>query len=106
MVKKDKVLSGMLQDEMERCERLANSLKEAISELPKGSLHKRRMRYKKKEFVYHYLKLRDGSKSVYRHVPEGEAEQLEKQINERRKKEGNLKEIKNRIKYLKKLLRL
>jgi hypothetical protein len=104
VVKKDIVVHGMLQDELERCERLAASLEAAISELPKGSLHKRKMRHKKKVHVYHYLKFREGSKSIYKHVPETEFESLGQLINERRKKENDLKQIKDRIRYLKRLL--
>lgn len=104
VVKKDIVVHGMLEDELERCERLAASLEAAIADLPKGSLHQREMRHKKKVHTYHYLKYRDGAKSVYQHVPKDEVESLGQQISERRKKEQDLKQIKNRIKYLKKLL--
>ena len=47
VVKKDIVIHGMLEDEMERCERMSASLESAIAELPKGSLHQREMRNKK-----------------------------------------------------------
>ena len=104
VVKKDIVIQGMLQDEMERCERLVASLEVAISEQPKGSLHKRDMKHKEKVSSYHYLKFREGSKSVYKHVPEREIDDLKKRINLRRKKEKELKQFKDRIKYLKKLL--
>jgi hypothetical protein len=104
VVKKDIVVHGMLQDEMERCERLVASLEAAISEQPKGSLHKRDMKYKEKVSSYHYLKFREGSKSVYKHVPKREIDNLKKKINIRRKKEKELKQLKDRIKYLKKLL--
>ena len=105
VVKKDIVVHGMLQDELDRCERLAASLEAVISEHPKGSLHKRNMKYKEKVSSYHYLKFREGSKSVYKHVPEREVDDLGKRINLRRKKEKELKQFKDRIKYLKKLLR-
>jgi len=105
VVKKDKVVHGMLQDELERCEGLAVSLEAAISELPKGSLHERKMRHKKKEFVYNYLKFREGSKSVYKHVPKGQAEKLAKLVKERQKKDKDLGQLKARIKYLEKLLK-
>lgn len=105
VVKKDKAVHGMLQDELERCKRLAESLEAAISELPKGSLHERRMRHKKKEFVYNYLKFREGSRSVYKHVPKGQAGELGKLVEERQKKDKDLRQLKARIKYLKKLLK-
>jgi hypothetical protein len=104
VVKKDIVVHGMLQDELERCERLAASLEAAIAELPKGSLHQRKMCHKKKVHIYHYLKFREGSQSVYKHVPENEVESLGQLINARRKKEKDLKQIKDRIRYLKRLL--
>ena len=104
VVKKDIVVHGMLQDELERCERLAASLESAISNLPKGSLHKRNMKYKEKVYAYHYLKSREGEKSVSKHIPEAEVEDLALQIKARRKKEKDLKQFRDRIKYLKKLL--
>ena len=105
VVKKDKVVHGMLQDELERCEGLADSLEAAISELPKGSLHERKMRHKKKEFVYSYLKFREGPRSIYKHIPKGQAGELGKLVKERQKKNKDLGQLKARIKYLKKLLK-
>ena len=105
VVQKDKVVHGMLQDELERCEGLSSSLEAAISELPKGSLHKRKIPSGKKYRVYNYLKLRDGARSVYKHVPERLVNELAGLIEERRKMEEDLRPIKSRIKYLKKLLK-
>ncbi len=105
VVQKDKVVHGMLQDELERCEGLSSSLEAAISQLPKGSIHKRKILFGKKYRAYHYLKLRDGARSVYKHVPERLVQELASQIQERRKMEGNLRQIRSRIKYLNKLLK-
>ena len=104
VVQKDKVVHGMLQDELERCKGLFNSMEAAISELPKGSLHERKVHSGEKYLVYHYLKFRDGARSVYKHVPERLVQELASQIQERRKMEENLRHIRSRIKYLKKLL--
>ena len=104
VVQKDKVVHGMLQDELERCEGLSASLEEAISRLPKGSLHVRKVPSGKKHLLYHYLKFRDGDKSVYKHVPKRQLNELSARIEERRKLEGELRQIKTRIKYLRKLL--
>ena len=104
VVKRDMVVHGMLSDELERCERLVASLEAAIAELPKGSLHQREMHHKCKSHVYHYLKFRDGTKSVYRHIPQAEVENLKQRIDQRRKKEKDLKQLRDRIKYLKKLI--
>jgi len=102
----DKVLRGMLKDELDRCEELAASLRQAIAELPRGSLHRRQRKYKGKISEYHYRKFRDQGNSVYRHVPAAQLAQLEAQIEERRKKEASLKKFAARAKYLKKLLKV
>jgi hypothetical protein len=104
VVQKDMVVHGMLQDELERCEGLSDSLEEAIFCLPKGSLHIRKVPSGKKHLLYHYLKFRNGDKSVYKHVPKRQLKELSVRIEERRKLEGKLRQIKTRIKYLRKLL--
>jgi hypothetical protein len=104
VVQKDKIVHGMLQDELERCEGLSASLGEAISQLPKGSLHIRKVPSGEKDLLYHYLKFRDGDKSVYKHVPKRQLKELSGRVEERRKLEGELRQIKARIKYLRKLL--
>ena len=105
VVQKDKVVHGMLQDELERCEGLFRSLEEAISALPKGSLHERKIRSGKKDRQYHYLKFRDGGRSMYRHIPDRLLPDLSSQINRRRKLEEDLQQFRTRIKYLRKLLK-
>ena len=105
VVKKDKVVYGMLQDELERCQGLSSSLVAGIAELPKGSLHVRKIPSGKKYLPYHYLKFRDGARSLYKHVPERLVQELASQIEERRKMEENLRQIRSRIKYLNKLLK-
>jgi len=104
VVQKDRVVHGMLQDELERCDGLSRSIEEAISRLPKGSLHERRIPSGKKHLQYHYLKFRDGLKSVYKHVPKRLQPELSAQIKERHKLERQLRQIKSRIRYLRKLL--
>jgi hypothetical protein len=103
--KKDNAVRGMLQDELKRCKEMSESLREAIASLPKGSIHQRRVQYKKQVKIYHYLKYRNAGKSVYQHVPRAKVEQLELKISERRRKEEKLKAFEDRIKYLNKLLK-
>jgi hypothetical protein len=38
VVEKDKVISGMLHDELKLCQEMLDSLKKSVSELPKGVL--------------------------------------------------------------------
>jgi hypothetical protein len=105
VVQKDRVVHGMLQDELERCEGLSKSLDAAISHLPKGSLHVRKIPSGKKCLQYYYLKFRDGHKSVYKHVPKGLQPELSAGIEERRKLQGQLHQLNARIRYLRKLLK-
>ncbi len=102
----DLVLQGMLQDELDRCEEMIASLRKAVEEFPRGSLHQRQRNYKGKVSVYHYRKFRDQGKSVYQHVPAQQVAILEQKIEERRKKEAALKKFSARAKYLRKLLKV
>ena len=102
----DSVIQGMLQDELERCEQVVSSLREAIVELPKGSLHHRKRIYKGKVAIYNFCKFRKEGKSVYMHVPANRVALLEKQISDRRKKEASMKKFNARVRYLKKLLKV
>ncbi len=102
----DMVLEGMLRDELSRCENMMASLRNALAEFPKGSLHQRQRNYKGKISTYHYLKFREQGKSAYQHVPEKQVSLFEQQIAERRKKDASLKKYAARAKYLKKLLKV
>jgi len=106
VVHENNIVAGMLKDELDRCESMADSLQKAIQDLPKGSLHQRRSPAKKNgEKVYHYLKYRDGKKSVYEHIPEQKIDELRLNISERKRKEKKIKEYRDTIKYLHKLLK-
>ncbi len=41
-MEKDKVISGMLCDELNRCQEMLDNLEESISEFPKGAISKLR----------------------------------------------------------------
>ena len=103
--KKDKIVHGLLEDELKRCEDMAASLSDAIKALPKGSLHQRRVAYKSKVQIYKYLKYRENGKSVYQHIRKAEEEIVEKKVSERQRKEKSLKSFRDRIQYLHKLMR-
>ena len=103
--KKDKVVHGLLEDELRRCENMVASLRDAIEVLPKGSLQQRKMTYKGKVHVYKYLKYRENGKSVYQHIRKAEEAHIEKKVSERIRKEEALKSFRDRIQYLRKLMR-
>lgn len=64
VVEKDKVISGMLQDELKRCREMLAGLQKSVAALPKGVLGERRKRYKQKAYSYYSLKYRDGKQVV------------------------------------------
>lgn len=105
VVEKDVVVSGMLDDELSRCDEALSAIQKALSELPKGSLSIRKKAYKNKEYEYHYLKYRDGDKVINQHVAEGEVKELQSRLALRKKYEQEAKVYEKRISYLKKLLK-
>jgi hypothetical protein len=104
VVEKDRLVNGMLHEEMERCRGMLSSLEQEISHLPKGSLHVRKKQYKKKRYQYYYLKYREGESSVSRHVPVSDLEALKKDLEKRSSYQKEVKAYKVRIKYLEKIL--
>jgi len=74
--------------------------------LPKGSLHIRKKQYKGKTYSYHYLKYRQGKKSVSRHVPQKELDLLIQKLKDRKRYEKELKSYVVRMKYLEKISNL
>lgn len=104
VVEKDAVVSGMLGDELSRCEDALASILKALSELPKGSLSSRKKIYKDKEYKYHYLKFRQGDRVVSQHVAENDLESLRDKLSQRKKLEMEAQVYKKRIAYLKRIL--
>lgn len=105
VVKEDIVIYGMLNEELERCHRMAAALSASISLLPKGSIHQRNLKQKGKVYVSYFRKFREEGKSVYSHVPKSEVDSFKEKIADRKRKSEELKKIKNRINYLNKLLK-
>lgn len=105
VVEKDKVISGMLQDELERCIEMRDNLLNAVSGLPKGVLSSREKRYKKKAYSYYCLKYRDGEKVFSKHIPDNEVQGLAKKLEQRKKYMKSIKSYENKIAYLEKMLR-
>jgi hypothetical protein len=104
VVEKDKVISGMLGDELKRCQEMLGSLEKSVSELPKGVISERIKRYKDKEYVYYYLKYRVGDKVINKHIPKKEVEGLLKKLALRKKYEKEIVSYKKKIAYLNKIL--
>ncbi|MEW6067844.1 MAG: hypothetical protein AB1610_06105 [Nitrospirota bacterium] len=104
VVEKDKVISGMLQDELKRCQEMLNSLEKSISKLPKGVINERKKRYKDKVYSYFYLKYREGKKVINEHIPNNHVQELLKKLEIRKKYEKEIQSYKNKIAYLNKIM--
>jgi hypothetical protein len=104
VVEDDKMISDMLREELVRCRKLFASFEQALSKLPKGSLHVRDKDYRGKRYSYHYLKFREQGRSVSRHIPLGQVEEIRKQLQTRKSYEQEMKIYRARIRYLEKIL--
>ncbi|MBM4141943.1 MAG: hypothetical protein FJ242_10790 [Nitrospira sp.] len=103
-MEKDKVIGGMLHDELKRCQEMLDSLAKSVSEFPKGSISKRKKRYKNKVYSYYYLKYREGVKVISKHVPNREVQEILKQLAIRKKYEKEKQSYEKKIAYLNKIL--
>ena len=106
MVEKDKVISGMLRDELKRCQEMLDSLEKSVSELPRGVINERKKRYKDKVYSYPYLKYREGDKVVNKHISHEEMHEVSKKLAIRKKYEKEILSYKKKIAYLNKIMGL
>jgi hypothetical protein len=103
VVEKDNVISGMLQDELNRCQEMLLSLEKSVSELPKGIINERKKRYKDKIYSYYYLKYREGQKVFNKHIVKKELQDILKKLELRKKYEKEMQSYKRKIVYLNKI---
>ena len=106
VVEKDSHVQGMLNEELKRCRDMVISLRKELSNLPKGTLHTRQKRYKGKKYLYHYLKYRQGGKSIGRHVSQKELQELIQKLQARKRYETEINSYMVRVKYLEKISNL
>jgi hypothetical protein len=104
VVEKDKVISGMLQDELQRCQEMLGGLEKAASELPKVVINERKKRYKNKVYSYYYLKYREGEKVFNKHIVKKELQDILKKLELRKKYEKEMQSYKRKIVYLNKIM--
>lgn len=104
VVEKDKVISGMLQDEMKRCQEMLSNLEESVSKLPRGVLNKREKRYKDNVYSYYYLKYREEGKVYNKHISKNKVQELLRKIELRKKYEKEIQSYKKKIAYLNKIM--
>jgi hypothetical protein len=105
VVEKDKVISGLLQDELARCREMLVGLQKSVAALPRGVLRRRRKRYKSKTYLYYSLKYREGQKVINKHIRDADAPSLARKIEHRKKLEKEASAYRRRISYLSKILK-
>ena len=104
VVENDNAIRGMLIDELKRCQEMVGDLEKAASALPRGVLNLRKKRYKEKEYLYYYLKYREGRKVISKHIPKDEVDRIKNGLELRKRYEREIKSFIKRIGYLNKLL--
>jgi len=104
VVEKDRVISGMLQDELKHCQEVLDSLEKAVAGLPKGVINERKKRYKDKVYSYHYLKYREGEKVFNKHIVKKELQDILKKLEQRKKYDKEIQSYKRKIAYLNKII--
>ena len=104
VVEKDKVISGMLQDELNRCREMLSSLEKSVSELPRGAINERKKRYKDKVYSYYYLKYREGEKVYSKHIAKNQIQELLEKLALRKKYEKEMQVYQKKIDYLNRIM--
>jgi len=105
-VEKDKLVQGVLKDELARSQEMVRLLESEASELPRGSIHVRQKKYKDREYEYHYLKYWKDGKSVSVHVPRADLDRIREGLERRKAYENEIREYRGRIRYLERILKV
>jgi len=99
-----KILNGVLNEELDRLNKLKKNYEKQIAKLPKGSLIRKNI----KGNIYYYLNYRQEKKKIFKYIgklPGKELEKLLDKIEERRKFEKLNKQVKKDIKKLEKMIK-
>lgn len=99
-----KILNGVLNEELDRLNKLKKNYEKQIAKLPKGSLIRKNV----KGNIYYYLNYRQEKKKIFKYIgklPRKELGNLLDKIEERRKLEKLNKQVKKDIKKLEKMIK-
>jgi len=99
-----KILNDILKEELDRLTQLKKVYESKITKLPKGCLIKKNI----KDHAYYYLNYRLGKKQIFRYIgklSEKEIKDLLTGIEERRKFEKFLRQVKKDIKEIEKKIK-
>jgi len=99
-----KILNSVLNEELDRLNKLKRNYEKQIAKLPKGSLIRKNI----KGNIYYYLNYRQEEKKIFEYIgklPGKGLKNLSDKIEERRKLEKLNKQIKKDIKKLEKMIK-
>jgi len=99
-----KILNSVLNEELDRLNKLKKNYDIQISKLPKGSLIRKNI----KGNIYCYLNYRQEKKKIFKYIgklPKKELDNLLDKIDERRKLEKLNRQVKKDIKKLEKMIK-
>lgn len=99
-----KISNSVLNEELDRLNKLKKNYEKQIAKLPKGSLIRKNI----KGNIYYYLNYRQEKKKIFKYIvklPGKELENLLDKIEERRKLEKLNKQVKKDIKKLEKMIK-
>jgi len=99
-----KILNSVLNEELDRLNKLKRNYEKQIAKLPKGSLIRKNI----KGNIYYYLNYRQEEKKIFEYIgklPGKELKNLSDKIEERRKLEKLNKQVKKDIKKLEKMIK-
>ena len=105
-VEKDRLVQGVLVDELRRSQEMVRLLEAEATDLPRGSLHLRRKKYKERHYEYHYLKYWENGRSVSAHVPRADLGRIKEDLEHRKAYEREIMEYRSRIRYLERILKV
>ena len=105
-VEKDRLVQGVLVDELRRSQEMVRLLESEAAAFPRGSLHVRRKKYKDHSYEYHYLKRWEDGKSVSVHISRTDLDRIKEGLERRKAYENEISEYKGRIRYLERILKV
>lgn len=96
------VIQGVLQEELERQQRMLKAYLAKLEVLPKGNIVRKKINGRN----YAYLQFRSGRKVVSQYIPEDELSGIKDKIEERNRYQKTVQDIKKEIGFIQKALKI
>ncbi|WP_227766348.1 hypothetical protein [Zhaonella formicivorans] len=96
------VIRGVLQEELERQQRMLKAYLAKLEALPKGNIVPKKVNGRN----YSYLQFRSGRRVVSQYIPESELPIIKAKIEERKRYQKTVRDIQKEIKFIQKALKI